>query len=416
MGIPSRFETVCFSAVAPGSRPPDPALAFRVGLAFAPYFAGFLSPHRLVVRAGGLPEGERALWERWYTLSLAEKCFRYGLDVGTRIDCESDQSFKAGSSNPEGGALLMNGGGKDTVVAAELLRRAGIPFGWLSINEKPAQRLLRETFGAASFLRASAGWESLPPLKSFRYHGTAPVLLFYDFVGLLVAEMYGCRDLVVGNEKSADFGNLVYQGVEVNHQYTKSQAFEAVLAGYAREVLGSRVRFYSVLRPFFELQVAEVFSRLTAYHPHFMSCNEGQVGGRREWCGKCSKCAWTYLILAPFLPEAAMAAIFGRNLLEEAGLLPTYLELAGLQGHKPFECVGTPEEALAAVSLWPTGREEPLAVREVRSRVPAKRLAEAAGGLFHYGSPGLIPEELHGPLREAYEALRRPPEQEAGTP
>src|SRR5688572_15639637 len=64
---------------------PDPALAFRVGLALAPYFFSFLTPDRLHLRAGALDDDEAARWERWYTHGLAEKCFRQGLDPGTRI-------------------------------------------------------------------------------------------------------------------------------------------------------------------------------------------------------------------------------------------------------------------------------------------------------------------------------------------
>ena len=45
--------------------PAEPALAFRVGLALAPYFFSFLTPERLVVRAGALAASEAARCERW---------------------------------------------------------------------------------------------------------------------------------------------------------------------------------------------------------------------------------------------------------------------------------------------------------------------------------------------------------------
>lgn len=387
---------------------PDPALAFRVGLGLAPLFFSFLTPDRLVVRAGPLPPGERERWERWYTHGLAEKCFRLGLEPGTTVACEpAGEAPGACAPAPAGaGTLLMNGGGKDTAVAAELLRAAGVPFEWLSVNEKPSQRRLREAAGGGPGLRVKGGWEALPPVAEFRHPGMPPLLLFYDLAAVMAARMAGAAAVAVGNERSADFGNVVHHGLEVNHQYTKSDAFERELAALL-EALGCGVSFYSPLRPLYELQIAEVFARLTRYHHDFMSCNVGQVGGRSEWCGRCPKCAFLALALGPFLPDGGGAAIFGRDLLDDPALLPTFRELAGIEGHKPFECVGRPEEALAAVAAWPEGRGEPLAVRELRARVPAERLrAAAAEVLGAWGPEGLIPADLAPRLRRAYAELR----------
>ena len=43
--------------------------------------------------------------------------------------------------------------------------------------------------------------------------------------------------------------------------------------------------------------------------------------------------------------------MFGKNLFDNADLLPLYRELLGIQKFKPFECVGTPEETKAAFLL-----------------------------------------------------------------
>jgi hypothetical protein len=388
--------------------PPDPALAFRVGLGLAPYFFSFLTPDRLMVRAGPLDDGERARWERWYTHGLAEKCYRQGLDPGTRVVTEPRHDAPA-SCAPGGGGdgtLLMNGGGKDTAVAAELLHAAGLRPRWLSVNENPAQSALREASGDAAGPRVKGGWEKLPPVGAFRYQGQPPLLLFYDLAAVMAARMSGAGAVAVGNERSADFGNLEYRGLDVNHQYTKSDAFERELSALLAS-LGCGVRLYSPLRPLYELQIAQAFAGLTRYHPHFMSCNVGQTGGRRQWCGRCPKCAFLAVILGPFLTAAQTAAIFGRDLLDDPGLLPTFLELAGLEGHKPFECVGRPEEAVAALACWPEARTPPLAIRELRARIPqAAREAARAEILDAWGPEGLIPPELSTPLREAWNRMR----------
>jgi hypothetical protein len=386
----------------------DPALAFRVGLGLAPYFFSFLTPEHLLVRAGPLAPDEIERWQRWYTLGLAEKCYRLGLDPGTRVTCEPSRDVAAACAPPgaRSGLLLMNGGGKDTAVAAELLREAGVPFRWLTVNEKPAQRELREASGTPGGLQVQGGWERLPPLGAFRHQGQPPVLLFYDLAAVLAAQIGGAAAVAVANERSADFGNLEYRGLEVNHQYTKSHAFESELADWMAGPLAAGVRFYSPLRPLYELQVARVFATLRQYHARFMSCNVGQTGGRKQWCGKCPKCAFAALILSPFVSPAEALAIFGRDFLDDRLLLPTFLEIAALEGHKPFECVGRPEEALAAVQAWPEGRPAPLAVRELRARVPEERRAAAAAEVLDaWGPPGLVPEELREPLAQAYRTL-----------
>jgi UDP-N-acetyl-alpha-D-muramoyl-L-alanyl-L-glutamate epimerase len=390
--------------------PPDPAVAFRVGLGLAPYFFSFLTPDRLVVRAGPLSAEEQAQWELWYTHGLAEKSYQNALDPGTRLTVEPRQDVPArcAAAPPDAGdTLLMNGGGKDTAVAAELLRAAGERFRWFSVNDKPAQRALREASGDPSGVVVKGDWEKLPPVKAFRYRGGwPPVHLYYDLAAVLAAGMTGAAGVAVGNERSADFGNLSYRGLEVNHQYGKSDAFEQGLA-VLLDALGCGVRFYSPLRPLYELQIAEAFAAMPRYHAHFMSCNEGQVGGRRQWCGRCAKCAFMALILEPFLPAEQTRAVFGRDFLDDAALLPELLAIAGLEGHKPFECVGRPEEALAALEAWPADRDPPLAIRELRARIPEGARQQAAREIREaWGPPGLIPPELLPRLREAWNRMR----------
>jgi UDP-N-acetyl-alpha-D-muramoyl-L-alanyl-L-glutamate epimerase len=55
--------------------------------------------------------------------------------------------------------------------------------------------------------------------------------------------------------------------------------------------------------------------------------------------------------MAAFLPAEKLLKIFGKNLFENETLIPLYKELLGLEGYKPFECVGIPDEVSAAFLL-----------------------------------------------------------------
>ena len=133
----------------------------------------------------------------------------------------------------------------------------------------------------------------------------------------------------------------------MNHQYSKSFAFERDFSGYARRVLYGGIVYFSLLRPFNELQIACRFAASPAYLEVFRSCNVGSRENR--WCGQCSKCLFVRLILAPFVDADTLNGILGHDLLDDTELLADFDGLTGLAPVKPFECVGEAEEVRCAV-------------------------------------------------------------------
>ena len=117
------------------------------------------------------------------------------------------------------------------------------------------------------------------------------------------------------------------------------------------------IEYFSLLRPFSELAIAERFVTLTSYHEVFRSCNRAFHINPAErldhWCGHCDKCCFIDLVLAPFLPRATLEGIFGGSEpLANPALLEQFRTLAGLtENLKPFECVGDVSECAAAVTL-----------------------------------------------------------------
>lgn len=57
-----------------------------------------------------------------------------------------------------------------------------------------------------------------------------------------------------------------------------------------------------------------------------------------------------------FLEIEQVNEIFGQDLFEKDDLLPLFKELMGIDGIKPFECVGTNEEMILA--LWLIWKQE----------------------------------------------------------
>ena len=111
--------------------------------------------------------------------------------------------------------------------------------------------------------------------------------------------------------------------------------------------------YFSLLRPLSELHIAQLFARYDAYDDVVTSCNTAFKlhDPTARWCGDCPKCRFVFLALAPFMDRARLTRIFGTDLFADPAQVPGYLELLGIDAHKPFECVGEVEESLVALGL-----------------------------------------------------------------
>jgi hypothetical protein len=162
--------------------------------------------------------------------------------------------------------------------------------------------------------------------------------------------------VVMSNEWSASVPTLEHDGRAVNHQWSKSAAFEASFRALLQADPVGLPDYFSALRDRTELWVAERFAALTQYHSTFRSCNRAfhldQQKRLDHWCGQCDKCCFIDLILAPFMSAEQLKKVFthGSEPLENSELKPKFQTLLGA-GTKPFECVGEVNECRAAVVL-----------------------------------------------------------------
>src|SRR6185503_12653139 len=156
--------------------------------------------------------------------------------------------------------------------------------------------------------------------KQGALNGHIPISAILACAGIVAAVLSGKRDVVVSNEQSANEPDFTYNGVEINHQYSKSQEFEDDFQKLLQHIFGDELRYYSFLRPLSEMHIAELFAQrwFNTYHDVFSSCNRAFIhtSDRMTWCGTCPKCAFVYLMLTPFIPEEKLNALWnGKNLL-----------------------------------------------------------------------------------------------------
>ena len=256
-----------------------------------------------------------------------------------------------GASSTE--ALVFCGGGKDSLAVLTLLERSGIDCATFSYSQpeygspEEQHRLIDRTLDAAPGRRHrlevldGAGRRELDGLIC----AETPISVF---AALPVALQHGYRCLVLGHERSADTANLLWEetGEAVNHQWGKSLEAERLLADAVRHDLLADVRCFSVLKPVHDPVIAGLLRGNPDAVRRTHSCNV-----RKPWCERCPKCLYVWLLLTAFLPADAVAPMFTGNLLEVPENLPLVRRLLGLDGHRPFECVGEPAEARLAFEL-----------------------------------------------------------------
>lgn len=286
------------------------------------------------------------------------------------------------------GAILPIGGGKDSTVAADILKQQRQPFATWTVNQS---KRLAGQLGRIGRPHLAVERRISPELLKLNrqgaWNGHVPISTILAFLSVCTAILTDRRDLVWANEHSASEPNLVYQGLEVNHQYSKSLEFERDFQTYVRKFISPDLRYFSLLRPLTEIAVADLFSQrlFKRFKGVFSSCNRNfHLHGDRpglRWCGECPKCAFVFTILAPFVPREELLELFGgQNLFASKKLRPTFTAMLGRRDHKPFECVGETAEVRAAMQLaeqtgeWP----ELSAFRFPKVRYDYKRLRSAA--------------------------------------
>lgn len=253
--------------------------------------------------------------------------------------------------------LCPFGGGKDSVVTAMLLKEAGHDVTLLRVGAHGAIDALAKALGLPLLLVDRRLDPSLFALNAKgALNGHVPITAIISALAVLVAETAGFDVVAFSNERSANDANTTWNELEINHQWSKSLEFERAFREHLKTTCGTSVEYVSLLRPWSEIRIVQEFVRFGQALPLFTSCNKNwkiDATKRQQtlWCRNCPKCAFTGLLLAAFLPRERVVELQGGDVLMEPGLVTTYRELLGLEGHKPFECVGTPHETAAAFHL-----------------------------------------------------------------
>ncbi|MFH1297379.1 MAG: hypothetical protein ABIJ04_08925 [Bacteroidota bacterium] len=329
-----------------------PSLVFHLGLIELISYWKAACPPKLIIKPHALSPEQVAWWKKCWFNGLGEFFFLNSISTDMEhfleVKVASEDQLEPIHCSPSPDVIVPVGGGKDSVVTLEILRkRVGLTPMILNPRGASVHSIFIAGFTHAGMIGIN---RSIDPLllqlndEGF-LNGHTPFSALLAFMSILSAVISGKKYIAISNESSAN--ETTIPGQQVNHQYSKTVEFEEDFRNYVTAWICPETCYFSFLRPLNEIQIAGLFSRYPKYFQVFKSCN---VGSKTDsWCGKCAKCLFTSIMMSAFLKPEQLMEIFRKNILDDISLKPLFDQLIGITPEKPFECVGTISEVNAAL-------------------------------------------------------------------
>jgi UDP-N-acetyl-alpha-D-muramoyl-L-alanyl-L-glutamate epimerase len=260
------------------------------------------------------------------------------------------------------GRLLLQSGGKDSVLSASIFEEKQLAFDSLYISSSSSHPLFVQGIGEDyhQILRTI----DKPNLSLAREQGAKnghiPVTFVVVALSIVQAILLGKNEIITSIGHEGEEPSSYIEDLPVNHQWSKTWQAELLMSRYVTDYISPDIKVGSILRRFSELRITELFAEKSweRYHTDFSSCNrynylQGHDNSKLGWCGDCPKCANAYLLFAPFVDRNQLDDLFGgSSLLQKSSLQDVFRGLLGVGDmSKPFECVGETAELRKAYQM-----------------------------------------------------------------
>jgi len=376
---------------------------FHIGLVeLVSYWKTTCSP-KVIITPHQLDNKQVSWWKKLYFLGLGEFFYLNGISSTEEsfmsIHSMGEKVIMSNISLDNDKVIVPIGGGKDSVVSIELLGKSKSQLIPMMVNPREASIRTIETAGFTqrqSIVINRSIDSKLLELNDMGFlNGHTPFSALLAFIGALSCAISGVANIALSNESSANESTV--PGSKINHQYSKTFEFERDFDWYIKNYVHSGINYFSFLRPLNELQIASLFVKFPQHFSGFRSCN---VGSKKDiWCGSCSKCLFTYIILSPFISKDVLINIFGKDMLNDEEMKNIFNELVGISKVKPFECVGTVGEVNAALQNCKDSDKEPQLIEQLNTN----KLKEYSflDLISEYNTEHLIPKRYELILKDA---------------
>lgn len=249
--------------------------------------------------------------------------------------------------------LVLASGGKDSLLLMEMLREQGRNACAMYITAQESYpAIIDEVCAPRKPLMIRREIDKAGLKRAGGMNGHVPVTVINEALAVVQAVISGYDSIKLGIGMEGVEPHAWIGDLPVNHQWSKTAEAVTLMREYLRKYVTSSIEIDLPLSEYDELAIAKMFAEKCwdKYGRMFSSCNVAnykQDANNRElkWCGKCAKCANSYLLFAPFVPYEEQLAIFGHDLFTDSDLTEIYKGLLGVDDvMKPFECIASIKE------------------------------------------------------------------------
>ncbi len=317
------------------------------------YYKLTCSP-KIIIRPMKISKEQCEFFKKVLYHGLGEYFYKNGITLSYQefVEFEVEATKEYSKREIDGdfsGNLIPVGGGKDSIVTLELLKeyRPDNKVFMLERNLYPKNQAGYDSIQMAGYqeediiiFKNNLDLKLLELNKKGYLNGHIPFSACLSMASFLMAYLTNKKYIVLSNEASANEGNV--QGMNINHQYSKSYEYERDFREYTKKYLTEKIEYFSLLRCLNEYEIVQEFLKHKKYLRIFRSCNVGTK--ENVWCNHCSKCLYVYIMLYPHLTTAEMKQVFSNEMLDDASLEEIFKALVLEDVDKPFECVGEKKE------------------------------------------------------------------------
>lgn len=326
------------------------------------YYKIFVPP--VIVHPYAMDEQEAACWNDVWLNGLSEFLYTNKLpsDRLAKFQPQDGKKYEGETTSEAQGALLGIGGGKDSIVAGELLKALNVPVAGfvMATGEQLGQtQAVAKTMGVELHAVKRAIDKKLLEVQEQpgAYRGHIPISLIFALVGTALAIANKSAYVVVANEASSSIPRgITWEGRAVNHQWSKSFEAEQQVQKFIKTNVSQSVTYFSAIRQLTSVGVAKVFASFPQYFEVFTSDNfvfridpAKRPSGR--WGLESPKTLSSYVLLAPWMNDEDVKRTFTIDFLNEPSLEDLFLAMTGQEGEPPLDCVGTTEELELSINL-----------------------------------------------------------------
>lgn len=326
------------------------------------YYKAYIPPE--IIHPYGMGSGEADFWNTVFEHGLGEFLYTNKLSADRLAHFQQQEGHEQPAPSTEqlqATAMLGVGGGKDSIVAGELLKKLNTPttgFVLATLTNRGQTQAVVEKMG----VDLSAVERRLDPqilqinAMPGAYNGHVPISLIFALVGCLLALQNSSMYVVVANEASASIPHVTTSDGSVNHQWSKSFAFETLFQAYVHEHISPQLQYVSLIRQLSSVAVAKLFAKFPDYFETFTSDNslfkiKPEQREHPRWSSDSPKSLSSYILLAPWMSDDDLLRAFGRDFLDKQDSEDMLLALLGAADNVVLDCVGTPAELVLSLSL-----------------------------------------------------------------